>query len=178
MVSFGTIDLTESTELIFFIDTYKGIEFANIRKFIKSIRYAGPTKKGIKLNKNVLKLVVDALKKISQDITTIEEQEIVKIPVYKGKFINVNINLYNGDYWIDIRVYYETELYKGPSKNGIRIPFCNLNETILYLDGMLNNIGKNSGEEELNHQIKPYKKDSDKNEENIEGVPDDYKQYF
>ena len=44
----GTVDLSKASEIIFFTDVYKGDEFANIRKFVKSEKYTGPTKSGIK----------------------------------------------------------------------------------------------------------------------------------
>lgn len=176
----GTISLSETSEIIFYIDNYREKQFANIRKFIKSKKYTGPTKSGIKLNKNELRVIPEALKNLSPEIATLEEIELCKIPIYKGKSIVVNIKSFMGRYGIDIREYLETEKYIGPSKKGIRIPFDYLNNAVLYLEDMLKKIDDWSEESLFSKNKKDNIEIEQKENKNkkIEGVPDEYTKYF
>lgn len=174
--SFGCIELTDSSEVIFFTDIFKGNKYANIRKFIKTQKYTGPTKQGIKLNGDQLQKIIDKLKTIPKEIHAIETQEVLSIPSYQNKHIKVNVDFYRGQYWIDFRVYYETEFFKGPTKKGVKIPFHYLMDTIRYLEEMNNHINCVSIETKNDRQ-EVIPEESEEGEK-IEGVPDEYKKYF
>ncbi|MHC4678329.1 MAG: PC4/YdbC family ssDNA-binding protein, partial [Planctomycetota bacterium] len=122
MNAVGAIRLSASSEVVFFLDTYKDKCSANIRKFITSEQYTGPTKSGIKLTKQQLEPLYKTLTDLSNDLETIQEGELLAIPLRQGCYISVRINYFNGAYGLDIRQYLSTEKYKGPSKKGIRIP--------------------------------------------------------
>jgi len=180
MNTIGTINLSEATEVIFYLDTYREKHFANIRKFIKSKKYTGPTKSGIKLNKKELQIIYEALRNLSPDLSILEECELCKIQIYNGKFISVRIKSFMGSYGIDIREYIETEKYNGPLKKGVRIPFSYLDNTVLYLEDMLKKIDSWS-EESLFFHKKSEDNKIQPNEEGgkeVEGVPDEYRDYY
>lgn len=45
-----SFEITKSTEVNFYYDYFSGRIWANIRKFVKSERYTGPTKDGVKFD--------------------------------------------------------------------------------------------------------------------------------
>ena len=72
MKNIGTIKLTDSSEILFYVDTYQGNQYANIRKFIRSKKYTGPTKSGVMLKKDDLQSLIDCFQNYS-DIEDLEE---------------------------------------------------------------------------------------------------------
>lgn len=173
----GTINLTDATEIIFFVDSYRGKNYGCIRKFIKSETYTGPTKKGISLKKANLEIILEALKKfVNQKIEPENNFELCKIPVYEGKFIVVTTKFYYGHYGLDIRDYFETKKYSGPSQKGVRIPLELLSEVVEYLEKMLEKIDDWS-ENSLFYKENKRKTDLKRNIK-IEGVPDEYSKFF
>ncbi len=182
MEEIGTISLTESSEIIFYIDSYRGKQFANIRKFVKSKKYTGPSKSGIKLNKTELQKIYESLRNLSVQTDDLQESEICKIPVHKGKSIRVGINFFNGSYGLDIREYLETKKYSGPSRKGVRIPVDCFEDIILHLEDLLRKIDewpKGTLFADIKKDSQPEdRKEKSENKKEIEGVPDEYKEYF
>lgn len=116
-----TINLTNSTIVNISISEYKGAKYADIRKFLKSDNYTGPTPQGITLHRDHLKQII-AILDTYKNKSNANEEVLIKINVRKGQYINVGIKLFKGHFYLDIRMFYETEKYTGPSKKGISIP--------------------------------------------------------
>jgi hypothetical protein len=180
MDGIGAISLSEASEVVFYIDTYKGQLFANIRKFIKSRKYTGPTKSGIKLTAEQLKLLTSALNQITGNLENLQEQKLIEIPIDKNRYIVASINLFNGKYGVDIRQYISSEKYKGPSKKGVRIPLYQLQETMITCNKMLAALDKSERETTLfGSRDKGSKLQGEKKQdEKVKGVPDEYQRYF
>lgn len=185
MSEIGVIRLSPSSEVIFYIDMYKGERFANIRKFIRSERYTGPTKKGIKLTKQQLEPIIKALTKLSGDLDTIQEEELASIPISEDRHISIRINYFNGAYGLDIRHYISNKKYKGPLKKGIRIPLEHTKDVSAYCQKMLDKFeipeAKDTlfgRQDEAPKKKTPKKKISSKKNKTIEGIPDEFQKYF
>lgn len=180
MDGIGTIPLSEASEIVFYIDTYKGKLFANIRKFIKSHKYTGPTASGIKLTFEQITCLRNALGEISQDSQNVQERQIVTFPKGENQYIAACISLFNGQYGIDIRQYVSTEKYKGPTKKGVRIPFYRLQEILSYFDKMLAALEQEEKHTTLfgEHEKESQTKSTETKNEKVKGVPDEYQQLF
>ena len=78
-----TIELTDAVKIVFYYDFFNEKFWANIRKFVKSKKYTGPTKQGIKFDpaklpeiKNAIDKANAALRQQLQDIQ--KENEVLK----------------------------------------------------------------------------------------------------
>ncbi len=133
-----TVIVNDNVEIRFYLSRYRGRCSANIRKFVKTNKYTGPTKKGIQLNRKELQGIYESLKKLSPGVSVEEEEELDKIPICMGRFISVRTTIFNKECGIDIREHVDNEKYMGPTKRGIRIPFKYLNDVRLYMKEMIN----------------------------------------
>jgi len=173
----GAVPLSDSTEILFYLDTYKNKRYAKMRKFVKTNTYTGPTKSGLNLTPDNLKIIYESLKNISTEITNLEESELCRILIskFKGIFIFVRIAYYNGNYGIDIREYFEIQNEMQPTKKGVRIPFEYLSDTRSHLENMLKKIS-DPNIDKINFN------DSESNSsmsiKEIEGVPSEYASFF
>ena len=59
----GTISLSETTQIKFYVDEYKGYKYGSVRTFIQGDSYTGPTKSGITLNAALLDGVIPVRKR-------------------------------------------------------------------------------------------------------------------
>ncbi|HBC86483.1 MAG TPA: hypothetical protein DCZ94_05970 [Lentisphaeria bacterium] len=177
----GVIPFSGGMEINFYLTSSRGSYFANIRQFARSSKYAGPTKKGISFNKTRLQKIVELLETLPADIENIEAKVISDIPLHKGKSIRLSIAYFNGKYGIDIREYFTTPKYNGPGKSGIRIPYEYINELKEYCRIMLPKLDE-WPEDTLFHENEPQGENNIHPEEgekqDVEGVPDEYKQFF
>ena len=177
MDAIGEIEISKASSIVFYVDEYKGKRYGNIRIFVRSKRYTGATKKGIKLDLKAVAQLLSALRDCPAELADIKEKEIFTITLNPGYLIKANISYFNGNYGIDIRTFYDTKKYKGYSKKGIRIPYEYLAESADYLQKIHNVlmdlpkdslfVRKDEGEKEENDKMKKAK-----------GVPDEYQKYF
>ncbi len=170
----GSLTLSDKAEVLFYLDIYQGKKFANIRKFIRSEKYTGPTKSGVKLNKDVFKKVQEALQDVPSSLSEAEEKELALISVSRIVSIRVSISYYQGKYGIDIREYYKTPNYKGPGKTGVRIPYEFLGQMRAFLEQM--SVGLGISKE--GNTVIPPKEVREECDNNPEGVPNDYRKFF
>jgi hypothetical protein len=179
MDGIGKINLSQTVEILFYIDEYGDRRFANIRKFIKSQTYAGPTRSGIKLSKQQLELICKTLGEISPASDNLHEKDLVTVPVSERKFISVCLNCFKGQFGLDIRQYLKTENYTGPTKKGIRIPLDYLEEATRFCQKMLREFEDHTGNEPPTTEKEHPRGESvcGKNRK-TEGVPDEYLKYF
>lgn len=176
----GTIALTQASEIIFYVDTYKGRELANIRRFVKSEKYTGPTKSGIVLNKEQLEIIYKILAKASNLISNPSEKELGKIPISDNWFMRIGFNYFNGVYGLDIRQYFNTEKRTGPTKKGVRIPLDCFDETVGYCEKMLELINNPQKKETTSEKQEDSssQKSAERTKKGVDGVPNDYQKYF
>ena len=132
----GAITLTETSELKFYVDEYKGHRYGSIRTFVKGEAYSGPTKSGVTLNGRVLDETIVALEKLPPEPATLEDLELARIPKKAGVELVVRVTIYKDTTGLDLREWVDEAEYKGWSKKGVRIPYKDLAQTIAFLRQM------------------------------------------
>lgn len=129
----GTIAVSDSSELKFYVDEYKGYKYASIRTFVKGDSYCGPTKSGVTLNAAILDGVLEALEKLPKDPDALQERELARFPKKVGVTLVARITIYKDATGVDLREWVEDVEYKGWSKKGVRIPYKDLPKAIGFL---------------------------------------------
>ncbi|MCM2305298.1 MAG: PC4/YdbC family ssDNA-binding protein [Elusimicrobia bacterium] len=132
----GAVPLSESSELKFYVDEFKGHRYGSIRTFVKGDAYSGPTKAGVTLNARVLEETIPVLEKLPAEPADTEDRELVRVPKKMGVELVVRITLYKGTVGIDLREWVEEAEYKGWSKKGVRVPYNSLAAMVGYLREM------------------------------------------
>ena len=132
----GAVPLSESSELKFYVDEFKGHRYGSIRTFVKGDAYSGPTKAGVTLNARVLEETIPVLEKLPAEPSDTEDRELVRVPKKMGVELVVRITLYKGTVGIDLREWVEEAEYKGWSKKGVRVPYNSLAAMVGYLREM------------------------------------------
>jgi hypothetical protein len=132
----GAVTLTETSELKFYVDEYKGHRYGSIRTFVKGDAYSGPTKSGVTLNGRVLDDTISALEKLPAEPAALEDQELIRIPKKAGVELVVRVTIYKDTTGLDLREWVDEAEYKGWSKKGVRIPYKDLAQTIIFLRQM------------------------------------------
>lgn len=175
----NSLSLTESTEINFYISDYKGVKYANIRKFVKSDGYTGPTHQGITLTENQLVEVVSVLELFNGKEDTVDEMDILTIGITEEKLIKVLIKFYKGHNYLDVRFFYKVNNSFLPSKKGISIPIELFSHFTACLKSVLCLFNKTEADyqivknEELSDNIKIINAP-----DTILGVPSKYAKYF
>lgn len=132
----GAVPLSESSELKFYVDEYKGHRYGSIRTFVKGDVYSGPTKAGVTLNARVLAEAIPALEKLPAEPVDTADRELVRVPKKAGVELVVRITIYKDTTGIDLREWVDEAEYKGWSKKGVRVPYKDLGRMIGYLRQM------------------------------------------
>lgn len=132
----GTIPVSDSSELKFYVDEYKGYKYASIRTFVKGDSYSGPTKSGVTLNAAILDGVLEALEKLPKEPDALQEQELARFPKKVGVTLVARITIYKDATGVDLREWVDDVEYKGWSKKGVRIPYKDLPKAIGFLKDM------------------------------------------
>jgi len=130
-IKIGRISLNESSWLEFTIRDWKGENYACIRKFVDTDRYSGPTKSGLNLHRQGLAKLLEAVRRLKEDIPGREEKEFCRLAKSDENEIVVCIipPKDSGSFpAVDIREFVDTPGYTGPTKKGIRFSWDRLNE--------------------------------------------------
>lgn len=133
----GTISTSDTSELRFYVDEYRGYPYASIRTFVNRDNYSGPTKAGITMNPPVLEQVIETLGKLPPEPQATEDTELARIPRKTGLELVVRITLYRDSTGIDLREWVDDGTYKGWSKRGARIPYGDIRKALEHLKEML-----------------------------------------
>jgi len=132
----ATLDVTNTTEVIFYFDFYKGRAWANIRRFAKSDKYTGPTRDGIKINPELLPDMIAALEKAEAELDSLDDQEYLRIPKSDSRDFVVHASTYKGALGVDLREWYKSSEGGGWAPQGIRFRAEYLPELINCLKKM------------------------------------------
>lgn len=170
----GIIPVTKTTEINFYLDTYNGKRYANIRKFTRSEKYTGPTPQGIKLSERNLADILAARERIAKVSENPEELEICRTPKFVGKDIVVKVTLYEGKYGLDFREMFKTEDGGEGFGKGIRLKIENAEEALQYLEKMLKtfNLPPSEGPSKVSEPTQMIGSEKDKEK------PSDIQKYF
>lgn len=137
----GSLPLTDTSELRFYVDEYKGYKYGSIRTFLKGEGYSGPTKSGVTMNPAILAGVIEAFEKLPQAAAGLKEQELARFPKKMGVELVVRVTLFKDAPGVDLREWVEDESYKGWSKKGVRIPYGERASTLERLREMQKVVG-------------------------------------
>lgn len=147
----GNIKYNESTSIRFFIDCYKGTKYANIRAFVVSKGYSGPTSRGIKLTQEELSEIINNCNSLDHDQYKTEEKVICKFKRtnYKNTEISVRINRFEGRNGLDIREIYVNTCGELKYGKGIRIKIEFVKNAIELMKQMMESFNETSDVEDL-----------------------------
>jgi hypothetical protein len=132
----GTLSLSETTQIKFYVDEYKGYKYGSIRTFIQGESYSGPTKSGSTLTAALLDGIIPVLQKLPQEPDTVEDKELARFPKKAGVELVLRITIFRDTTGVDLREWVEDSSYKGWSKKGVRIPYKELPKAVSYLKEM------------------------------------------
>jgi hypothetical protein len=133
----GAISTSDTSELRFYVDEYRGYPYASIRTFVNRDNYSGPTKAGITMNPPVLEKVIEALEKLPPEPQATEDMELARIQRKTGLELVVRITIYRDSAGIDLREWVDDGTYKGWSKRGVRLPYGEMKKSVEHLKEML-----------------------------------------
>jgi len=68
------IELNVTDRLVISTSEYRGKEYVDIRKFVESDNYTGPTKQGIRFSVDLLPEVLEHLKKLRRELGVEDEE--------------------------------------------------------------------------------------------------------
>lgn len=132
----GELPLSETSDLKFYVDEYKGYKYGSIRTFVKGDSYSGPTKSGITFNSGILDGILAALAKLPKEPAALQEQELARFPKKMGIELVARITIFKDTTGVDLREWVEDVTYKGWSKKGVRIPYKELPKAVGFLKAM------------------------------------------
>ena len=169
----GEIDITDSTKVCFLISTYNDRRYGVVRKFITGGEYVGPTKHGLNAQRGVWQGILELIQLINHDSSNIDTINLGKIKINAGCFAMVSISYLRGNYYLQIQKYYESAKYTGPGK-GVAIPFIHIEVTKKYLKEIIDLLDEN-------HIVLDHNSENSAISvpiNNIEGVTDEYREFF
>ena len=105
----GSLTISETSELKFYVDEYKGYKYGSIRTFVKGDTYSGPTKSGVTLNPGLLNGVIETLSKLPKEPEAMEEKELARFPKKAGIELVVRITIFKDSTGIDLREWVEEQ---------------------------------------------------------------------
>lgn len=173
------VEITDSVEVVFYYDYFNDKVWANIRKFIKSKRYTGPTKQGIKFDPAQLPQIKKAFEKANDMADTIQDEEFLRISRTPNRDLVVHASVYKGSLGVDLRVWLKTEKYKGWTKNGIRFPIDLLPQVLNALQKMIETkpiLEEQSEQTKLTEQSESKK--SRDSSSSLDGIPGKFRHLF
>ena len=133
---FGSIAISDESEIKFYVDEYRGYTYGSMRTFLKRSTYSGPTKSGITLNPDLIEKVVAALEKLPAQPEALADKELARFPRKLGTELVVRITIYKDSTGVDVREWVNDGSYEGWSKKGVRIPYPEIAKAAGYLKEM------------------------------------------
>jgi len=132
----ASFNVSKTTEVVFYYDFFKGKVWANIRKFLKSEKYIGPTGDGIKFEPGLLPDVIGALEKANHQFDSLSDEEFLRVPKNKSRDFVVHASTFKGTVGIDLREWFKAKEGGGWAPQGIRFRAEYLPELIEFLKKM------------------------------------------
>lgn len=126
--------INDYCELIFQKVEIRGLNYADIRQFLHSDKYTGPTQKGLIFNKSVLEKLVEELNGNKNEIkNSTSEKEIVRFKYKRDSFIVISLKestIDENPICVDIREYINSPKYKGFTRRGFRFSIDQIGDFI------------------------------------------------
>lgn len=189
----GKLEISPTADLVFSASTFKGVHYADIRKFQHTARYNGPTKSGLALRSHLLEWLTNELSTIQDEVPKFQESEIARTS--KRQDIDIVIQTVSprdtdGLVQLDIREYAKSERYSGPTKKGIRFGIDALPKVLNFLKAQADKISELNGSQGSlfgqSRETNEKEKIDQKNQANIDQVvsqilpdgPEQFPDYF
>jgi len=138
----STLDLTDSTSIVFSVSLFHGKKYISLAKCICGSNSEKPIfAGGINVLFDHFKELNDLLTKNTENILEATEKNIGKIEVKDSEEIQVSIVSYQGRVGVDIRKYLVNGDAKTPTKKGIRIPIEQADELLECFESVCDKIG-------------------------------------
>jgi hypothetical protein len=115
----GTLKLSESEEIRFSIDAYHGYRYVSVRRYLKIEELFSPTRDGITLSPEMVRLLVPMLLALPDDPAKVPEGEIGKFAKRAGICVVVRVSDFKGYLGLDLR---QWQSDAGFTKKGIWLP--------------------------------------------------------
>ncbi len=117
----ASFEVTKTSEVNIYYDYYAGKAWANIRKFLKSEKYTGPTGDGIKFEPQYLPNVISALEDAARQFDSLIDQEFLRVPKNNSRDLVIHASMYKGSVGIDFREWFKSKEGGGWAPQGIRV---------------------------------------------------------
>lgn len=133
----GALPASDTSEIRFYVDEYKGYPFASIRTFVRRENYSGPTKAGITMNPDLLGRILSTLEKLPKEPAATQDTELARLAKKPGVELVVRITIYRDATGVDLREWVDDDNYQGWSKKGVRIAYGDIAKAVGFLREML-----------------------------------------
>ncbi len=188
----ATLQLTDTKELLFYAHSFRNRRFGSIRIYIDTPKYSGPTKSGLDMTLSQLKELGKALSSLPEELESgrlVPPLEVARIPGEgKGSTWVVQIIEPEGarQQCLDVRKYVESEKFTGWTTKGLRIDVDLIDEVIERLPLLVHSLqdweagktGMFASESPASQSEVARDKESKRDPDSLDSVPDDLKGYF
>jgi hypothetical protein len=155
----GFIELTGTTRIVFTVNVWKGQSRGNIRKWVTTDKYTGPTKSGMSLGGALLIELLAAVRKLQATLPA--HGETLLATVGKTGDWEIRITVIPPDAEsslpsLDIREFVDNPRYTGPTKSGVRFPWDKLRQFGGLLEALTQDLGAaTKAEDTLFPEVQP-----------------------
>ena len=115
----GSLILAENEEIRFSIDVYRGFRYVSIRRYLRTDGFAGPTRDGLTLTPEIVRLLEPKLINLPDDPKKIENIQLGKFAKRQGTCVVVGIGTLKGVRGLVLRQWQDDI---GWTKKGIWLP--------------------------------------------------------
>ncbi len=121
----GAIVLSENEEIRFSIDVYRGYRYVSIRRYVRVDGFAGPTRDGLTLTPEIVRVLEPKVAALPDDPKTVENVQLGKFAKRPGICVVVGVGSFKGARGLALRQW-QDEI--GWTKKGIWLPLEKLKE--------------------------------------------------
>ena len=115
----GILTLTDTEEVRFSIDAYRGFRYVSVRRYLKADGFAGPTRDGITLSPEMVEILMPLLQQLPDDPQKIPTGEVAKLAKRAGICVVVRVVHFKDNLGLDLR---QWQSDTGFTKKGIWLP--------------------------------------------------------
>ncbi len=121
----GVLVLSDTEEVHFSIDAYRGYRYVSVRRFLRTENFAGPTRDGVTFTPEMIRAFVPVLNQLPADIHQLKLGPIAKLAKRPGICIVATVADFRAEHGLDLR---QWEQDKGFTKKGIWLPLSKWTE--------------------------------------------------
>lgn len=121
----GVLTLSETEEVRFSIDAYRGYRYVSVRRYLRTDNFVGPTRDGVTFTPEMLRALVPVLKNLPADEKQLKLGPIAKLAKRAGICVVVTVAEFRGQRGLELR---QWEQDKGFTKKGIWLPLSKWTE--------------------------------------------------